>query len=158
DRQTKWGAVRAQVADAIKNKKLKLKPDQIRAWERIWKRWEQEEVKLAQTLVLERPTVSHGATAFDTAFTNLLKKDGELAAIWGFAAKSFIPAEEKEEYYLRQFQRIDSVEKMKMKDVDFVIRWTVLEPAIESGRAHDLRDAIQMWELGLLYDLIDVDR
>ncbi len=75
-----------------------------------------------------------------------------------FAAKSFIPAEAKEEYYLRQFQGFDTVEKMKKRDLDFVIRWTVLEPAIERGRARDLRDAIQMWKSSLLDDLIDVDR
>jgi hypothetical protein len=156
DRQTRWGEVRARVSDAIRTKALKLTPNQILGWDRIWRKWTREEQSVARSLALQTREVSGRSSRFDVAFTKLLKQDGEFAAIWGFAAKSFIASSAKEEFYRRQIASYDTIDKVKRRELDFVINWSVLQPAIEQRRAHDLADAIRQWKAGRLYDLIDL--
>jgi hypothetical protein len=157
DRSTQWGRVRGILTDAIKNEELKLGKKQIAEWNRIWQRWTREEGALARKLVLQSPDVSRPHTAFDAEFTKLLKQDGELSAIWGFAAKSFIAPDAKEEFYRVQIVEYDSIEKVRRgRDLNFIIKASVLDTAVEKGRASDLADAIQKWKSGRLDDLIDL--
>jgi hypothetical protein len=157
DRSTQWGRVRGILTDAIKNEELKLGKKQIAEWNRIWQRWTREEGALARRLVLQSPNVSRPHTAFDAEFTKLLKQDGELSAIWGFAAKSFIAPDAKEEFYRAQIVEYDSIEKVRRgRDLNFIIKASVLDTAVEKGRASDLADAIQKWRSGRLDDLIDL--
>ena len=159
DRRTQWGRVRGVVADAIRNKELNLSAQQLEGWDRIWQRWTKEEQATARGQVFESPAVSRAHTAFDASFTRLLKQDGELAAIWGFAAKSFISAAAKEEFYQRQIMEFDTIEKVKRgREFNLVTQETILKPAMERFRAADLSDALRKWKAGALDDLIDLKR
>ena len=42
------------------------------------------------------------------------------------------------------------------RDLNFIIKASVLDTAVEKGRASDLADAIQKWKSGRLDDLIDL--
>ena len=156
DRRTQWGRVRGKVTEAIKEGQLNLDSRQIAEWNRIWQRWTREEETLARTLVFQSPDVSRPYTAFDAAFTKLLKQDGELSGIWGFSAKSFIAPDAEEEFYRLQIAKFDTVEKVKQgHDFNLFTQEGVLKPAIEKGRAKDLTDALKKWRSGSLDDLID---
>ncbi len=157
DSGTRWGEVREMLSAVLRDGSIDLDQTSLEQWRKIWRRWETHRNEYAVTHVpMGIGPVDDLRLDFETEFRRILNSDHELAAIWGFTAKSFLNASEREGFYKWQIERYSTPDKIR-KNLDVIVYYGVLQPAIERGEASNFNDAIILLLSGKLDSSIDYE-